>query len=68
MERDIIHIALVDIFRDRSREEKRLTGGTGKMLWRRGSIIAGCLNFSCNPTTILAHHVSPEYKKSSKQF
>lgn len=68
MEREIIHIALADGFRDKSREEKRRIGGTGKMLGRNGSIIAGGLNFSCNPTTILARHVSPEYKKSSKQF
>lgn len=39
MEKEIIHIAIVDVFRDRSREQKRLIGETGKMLWRRGALL-----------------------------
>lgn len=45
-----------------------LLEGQGKCFGGEGSIVADGLNFSCNPTTIVAHHVSPEYKNSSKQF
>lgn len=68
MEREIIHIALADGFRDKSREEKRRIGGTGKMLGRNGSIIAGGLNFSCNPTTILHTMLVLNIKRVQSNF